>query len=100
MAGTSVRQTTVLFGAANSIVSKLMTAFEKEGKTTSLKPTLEESKSCRLGTAGLTQILQKDHKITITKITAELNNDHVNPVFSKTLRWNCTKPDIKIRKSF
>ena len=36
MAGTILRKTAELFGAAKSAVTKLMT-FEKEGKTSSLK---------------------------------------------------------------
>ena len=33
LAGAGVRETAELFGVARSIVSKIMTAFEKEGKT-------------------------------------------------------------------
>ena len=37
MAGASETKTAELFGVARSILSKIITAFEKEGKTSSLK---------------------------------------------------------------
>ena len=42
-----------LFGVARSTVSKVMIAFEKEGKNPHWSKTLEESESCLIGTVGL-----------------------------------------------
>ena len=52
MAGVNVTKTAELFVVARSTVSKVMTAFEKEGKPHWSK-SLEESKSCQIGIVGL-----------------------------------------------
>ena len=44
MTGTSVRKTAEIFGVAKNIVWKAMTAFEKEGKTFSLKQNWKKTK--------------------------------------------------------
>ena len=56
-AGASVRKTTELFGVASSTVSKIMTAFEKEGKTSSLKQ----------NSGGKWKLSDRDHR-TLTRI--------------------------------
>ena len=44
MAGASVTKIDVLFGVTRSTVSKVMTAFKKEGKTSSLKQNSERKR--------------------------------------------------------
>ena len=61
-----------------------MTAFEKEGKISSLK---QNSRRKRMLSDRDRRILVgKDHKNTAPKITAELNNHLENPLSSKSVR--------------
>ena len=63
-----------------------MTAFAKEGKTSSLKQNSgRKQKLSDRDRQTLTQIVWKDHKNTALKITAELNDYFENPVSSKTV---------------
>ena len=79
-AGASVTKKAVLFGVARSIVSKVMTGFEKEGNT-SLKQKLSDRDR-----RTLMWIVRTAHKNTTPKITADFNDHLKNPVSSKTLR--------------
>ena len=73
-------------GILRSTVSKVMRAFEKEGKAS-----LQQQKSGRKWKLShrerrnLTQNVRKDHKNTALKITAELNDHFENPVSLKTV---------------
>ena len=64
MAGASVRKITVSFSVAMGTVLKVMTAFEKERKTSSLKQKWKLSDKDR---RILTWIVKKDHKNTVRK---------------------------------
>ena len=64
-----------------------MTAFVKEGKTTSVKQNSGRMRKLSdRNSQALTQIVRKDYKNTAPKITAELNDHLANPVSSKTVR--------------
>ena len=82
-----------------------MTAFEKEGKNSSLKQ--KSGRKRKLSNRErwtLTQIVRKDHKNTVPKSTAELNDHLENPVSSKTVRRELQKDGfhgrVAIRKSY
>ena len=64
-----------------------MTAFEKEGKTSSLKQnSRRKEKLFDRDHRILTRIVRKDHKNTASKITTELNDHYENSVSPKTVR--------------
>ena len=77
-AGTSVIKTVELFDVARSTVSKVVTAFEKERKTSSQKQNSgRKRKLSDRDSRTLSWIGKKYHKYTAPKITAELN-DHLD----------------------
>ena len=77
MTGACVTKTAELFGVARGIVWKIMIAFEKEGKTSSLKQNSgRKRKLFESDRWTLTWIVRKDPKNTAPKITAE-HNDHL-----------------------
>ena len=53
MAGAGVTKTAELFGIARNSVLKVMTAFEKEGKTSSLKQNSGKNRKFLIGIVGL-----------------------------------------------
>ena len=77
-------KTTELFSVARSIVSKVMSVFEKDGKSSALKEkTKRKRKLSDKDRQTLMGIVRKDHKNTVPKITAELNDHLENHCFLK-----------------
>ena len=75
------KQAAELFGVARSTVSEVKTAFEKEGKTSSLKQNSGKKRKLSIrDRRTLTRIVRKAHKNTAPKITAELNDHLEKPI--------------------
>ena len=69
-----------------------MTAFEKEGKTSSLKQNSgRKRKLSDRDHRTFKRIVWKDHKNTVPKIIAELNDRFENPVSSSTVKRQLNK---------
>ena len=87
MAVVCVTKTSELFGVVRITVSKVMTTFEKDGKTSSLKQNSgRKRKLSDKNRRTLTRIVRKNHQNTALKITAKLNNHLEGVVSSKKER--------------
>ena len=86
MADTRVIKPAKLFSVART-VSKVMAAFEKERKISSLKQNFgRRRKLSDRDRRTVAQIVRKDHKNTVPKIIVKLNDHLENTVSSKIVR--------------
>ncbi|GBM28684.1 hypothetical protein AVEN_26095-1 [Araneus ventricosus] len=86
--GASVTETANLLGFARSTVSAVMTAYTKEGKTTSSKHNSgRKSKLADRDRRVLKCIVARKHKQSLSEITSEMNSHLQDPVSTK----NCQK---------
>ena len=102
-ASARVTKSIELFGATLSTVSKIMTAFEIEGKASSLKQNSRSKwKQSERDRWINTWIVWNDHKNTAPKITAEINDHLGNLVSPKIVRRELHKAHGKaaIRKPY
>ena len=82
MRGACVTKTGELFGEAMSTVSKGMTAYGQDGKTSSLKQNSgRKQKLSHRDRWSITQIIWKDQKTIAPKITSEFN-EHLETLVS------------------
>ena len=87
MAGAWVTKTADLLGVTWCTITKVMIAFEKEGKTSSRKQNSgRKRKLSDRDRRTFRRIVWKDHKTTGLKITVELNDHLENTVSLKTVR--------------
>ena len=92
MAGTSVTETARMLGVSRDSVSKVMTSFEREGKTSTAKHKSGlKSKLSERDHQTLNQIVRKDRQNSASKITAELNKHLQYPVSTITFFWELHK---------
>ncbi|GBM10607.1 Transposable element Tcb1 transposase [Araneus ventricosus] len=87
LSGASVTETANLLGFARSTVSAVMTAYTKEGKTTSSKHNSgRKSKLADRDRRVLKRIVARKHKQSLSEITSEMNSHLQDPVSSKTVK--------------
>ena len=95
LAGTSVTKTAELLNFSRAIVSTVMTACTKHGKTSSVKRNSGRNpKLTNRDRRTLKRIVARQHKTTAAKVTAELNTHLSNTVSTKTVRWELHKSNI------
>ena len=90
MTGASATKTAELFGEASSTVPEVITGFEKEGKTSSLKQNSGRKRELSdRDRQTLTWIIRMDHKNTVPKIIASRE-----PTFLKNCKKGATQSRI------
>ncbi|GBM57375.1 hypothetical protein AVEN_127105-1 [Araneus ventricosus] len=98
LSGASVTETASLLGFARSTVSGVMTAYTKEGKTTSSKHNSgRKSKLADRDRRVLKRIVARKHKQSLSEITSEMNSHLQDPVSSKTVKRELHAANIYVR---
>ena len=74
MAGASVTRTAELLGFSRATISRTITEFKKQGKTSSNRSNSDQTfKLTDRDRCALKRIVEKKHRTTAAKVTAELN---------------------------
>jgi transposase len=81
LAGASVGETAALLGVSRVTVSKVMSLYTNHGKTTPAKRNCGQKSTLTVRDQHtLRRIVWKNRRTTTTKMTAELNIHHEDPV--------------------
>lgn len=95
LAGASVSRTATLCDVSRATVSRVMTAYAHEGRTTSNRSHCRRMrKLSERDVEVLIQIVSKNPDTTAAKITAELNTHLDSPVSTRTVRRELHRVNI------
>jgi len=95
LAGAPVTRTASLCDVSTATVSRVMSAYHQEGRTTSNRINCgRKRKLSERDVRVLTRIVSKKHKTTAAQITAELNVHLNSPVSTRTVRRELHRVNI------